>query len=78
MVKMTPSEGQILTQNFDLIGQISTFCAENTPKSGTFKDQKQCPNNFWTLLTNFQKPLKAGFLTLKMVKMNLSEGQILR
>ena len=37
MVKMTLSEGQILTQNFDFRGQISTFCAENTPKSWPFK-----------------------------------------
>ena len=37
MVKMTLSEGQILTQNFDFRGQISTFRAENTPKSKFFK-----------------------------------------
>ena len=37
MVKMTLSEGQILTQNFDFRGHISTFRAENTAKSGHFK-----------------------------------------
>ena len=37
MVKMTLSEGQILTQNFDFRGQISTFYDENTHKSGPFK-----------------------------------------
>ena len=37
MVKMTLSEGQILTKNFDFRGHISTFRAENTAKSGHFK-----------------------------------------
>ena len=37
IVKMTLSEGQILTKNFDFRGHISTFRAKNTPKSGTFK-----------------------------------------
>ena len=37
MVKMTLSEGQILTQNFDFRGHISTFLAENTSKSTSFK-----------------------------------------
>ena len=39
MVKMTLSEGQILTLNFDFRGHISTFQAENTPKSGPFKTE---------------------------------------
>ena len=37
MVKMTLSEGQILTQNLDFRGHISTFRAENTAKIGSFK-----------------------------------------
>ena len=37
MVKVTLSEGQILTQNLDFRGHISTFRAENTPKIGSFK-----------------------------------------
>ena len=37
MVKMTLSEGQILTNIFDFRGQISTFRAENTLKSRSFK-----------------------------------------
>ena len=36
MVKMTFSEGQNLTYNFDFRGHISTFRAENTHKNGTF------------------------------------------
>ena len=37
MVKMTLSEGQILTQNFDFRGHISTFRAKNTLKSAPSK-----------------------------------------
>ena len=37
MVKMTLSEGQILTYNFDFSGHISTFQAKNTPKNQAFK-----------------------------------------
>ena len=37
MVKMTLSEGQILNQNFDFRGHISTFRAKNTVKSEPFK-----------------------------------------
>ena len=37
IVKMTLSEGQILTQNFEFRDHISTFRAENTPKSKAFK-----------------------------------------
>ena len=37
MSKMTLSKGQFLTKNFDFRGQISTFRAENTPKSMAFK-----------------------------------------
>ena len=34
---MTPSEGQILTLNFNFRGHISTFRAENILKSATSK-----------------------------------------
>ena len=37
IVKMTLSEGQILNQNFDFRGHISTFRAKNRPKLGPFK-----------------------------------------
>ena len=77
MVKMTLSEGQILTQNFDFRGHISTFRAENTAKSGHFKAENNAQTTSEHLQNNFQKPQKTTFLTLKMVKMTLSEGQIL-
>ena len=32
MVKMTLSEAQILTYNFDFMGHITTFGAKSTPK----------------------------------------------
>lgn len=38
-VKMTISEGQKLTRNFDFGGHLSTFRAENTPKSWPFKSK---------------------------------------
>ena len=37
MVKMTLSDGQNLSLNFDFKGHILTFRAENTAKSGHFK-----------------------------------------
>ena len=39
MVKMTISEAQNLTYNFDFRGHISTFRAKNTPESWSFKAQ---------------------------------------
>ena len=77
MVKMTLSEGQILTQNVDFRGQISTFCAEDTPKSGPFKAKNNAQTTSEHLQNNFQKVQKTTFLGPKMVKMTLSEGQIL-
>ena len=37
MVKMTPSEGQFVTKNFDFRDQVSTFRAKFTTKSKDFK-----------------------------------------
>ena len=74
--QMTLSEGQILTSNFDFRGYISTFRAENKPKSGSFKAKNNVQTTSEQRETNFQKPQKTGFLDLKMVKMTLSEGQI--
>ena len=72
---MTLSGGKILGWNFDFRGHISTFGAENTPKSGHFKPKnnaqtlpKQLQNNFW----EFQK---TGFFGPKLPKMTLSESQ---
>ena len=75
MVKMTLSEGQILTQNFDFRGHISTFRAENTAKSGHFKAENNAQKTSEQLQTNFQKVKKTDFVALKMVKMTLSKGQ---
>ena len=77
MDKITLSEGQILTKNFDFRGHISTFRAENKAKSGHFKAENNAQTTSEQLQNNFQKVQKTTFLTLKMVKMTLSEGQIL-
>ena len=68
MVKMTLSEGQILTQNFDFRGHISTFQAVNTTKREPFKTENNSRTTSGLLQTNFQKHQKTVFLTLKMVK----------
>ena len=62
MVKITLSEGQILTKNFDFIGHLSTFRAENTQKNDAYTTSEQ-------LQTNFQNVQKMAFLGPKMVKM---------
>ena len=78
MIKIALSEGQILNQKFDFRGHISTFRAENISESVAFK-AKNGKNDAQTtseqLQTNYQKVQKTGFLTQKMVKMTLSEGQ---
>ena len=77
MVEMTLSEGQILTQNFDFRGHISTFRAENTPKNESFKAKNNAQTTSEHPKNNFQKVQRTTFLTLKMVKTTLSAGQIL-
>ena len=77
MAKMTPSEGYNLTKNFDFRGHLSTFRAENTPKSWPLKAKNNTQTTSEQPQINFQKVRKTGFLGLKMVKMTLSEGQIL-
>ena len=77
MVKMTLPEGQILTQNLDFRGHISTFRAENTAKSGHFKAENNAQTTSEHLQNNFQKVQKTTFLAPKMVKMTLQDGQIL-
>ena len=68
MVKMTLSEGQFLTKIFDFRGHISTFRAENTPKSEAFKAKNNALTTSEQLQTNFQKVQKTTFLALKMAK----------
>ena len=77
MVKMTLSEGQILTSNFDFRDHISTFRAENTPKSVAFKAKYNAKITSEQLQTNLLKVQNTTFLAPKMVKMTLSEGQFL-
>ena len=54
---------------------MSTFRAKNTPESRSFKAQNDAEITSEQLQTIFQKVQKTGFLTLKTVKMTLSEGQ---
>ena len=59
---------QILNENLNFQGHLSTFRAENTPKSGPFKVENNAltlPNQ---LQNNFEKVEKTTFSTPKMVK----------
>ena len=66
LVKMTLSEGQILTNNFYVRVQISTFQAESTPKSTSFKAKNNAQTTSEHLQNNFQKVKKTTFLAPKM------------
>ena len=77
MAKMTPSEGYNLTKNFDFRGHLSTFRAKNTPKIWPFKAKNNVHTTSEQRQINFQKVPKTTFLAPKMVKMTLSESQIL-
>ena len=68
MVKMTLTEGQFLTPNFDFRGHISTFRAENKAKSGHFKAENNAQTTSEHLQNNFQKVQKTTFLDPKMAK----------
>ena len=68
MVKMTLSEGQILTQNLDFRGHISTFRAENTPKIGPFKTKNHAQTTSEQLQTNFEKVQKTTLMISKWSK----------
>ena len=65
---MTLPEGQILTENFDFRGHISTFRAENTPKNEPFKAKNNAQTTSEHPQNNFQKVQKTTFLAPKMVK----------
>ena len=60
--------GQILTKNLDFRGHLSTFRAENTPKSGPSKSKINAQTLLKLLQNNFEKVQKSTFLTPKMVK----------
>jgi len=74
---MTLLEGKILAWNFDFRSPISTFRAENTPKSVPLKAKNNAQTTSEQPQTNFQKVRKKTFLAPKMVKITLSKGQIL-
>ena len=63
--------------NFDFRGYISIFLAENTTKKRPSKAKNNAYTTSEQVQNNFQKAQKAGFLTLKIDKITLSEGQIL-
>ena len=66
MIKMTFSEGQNLTSNFDFRGHISIFWAENKPVIGAFKAKNNAQTTSEHLRNNFQKPKKTGFMAHKI------------
>ena len=74
---MAHLEGQNLTLNFDFRGYISSFRAKITCKTGGFKVKNTAQTIPEQVQTNFLKVKKTTFLAPKMVKMTLSEGQIL-
>ena len=63
---------QILTENFDFRGHLSTFRAENTPKSRPFKVENNAQTLPKQLQNNFEKVQKMTFLTPKMVISRMS------
>ena len=64
MVKLS----KFLTQNLNFRGHLSTFRAENTPKSGPFKVKNNALTLPKQLQNNFEKVQKMTFSTPKMVK----------
>ena len=63
---------QILTENFDFRGHLSTFRAENTPKSRPFKVENNAQTLPKQLQNNFEKVQKTTFSTPKMAKSRMS------
>ena len=57
-----------LTENFDALGHLSTFGAENTIKSGPFKTEKNTKTLSKQLQNNFEKVQNRTFSTSKMAK----------
>ena len=63
---------KFLTENFDFWGHLSTFGAENTPKSRHFKAKNNAQTLPKLLQNNFEKVEKTDFLTPKMAKSRMS------
>ena len=71
----SPIWGPKFDPKFWFRGHIATFRAENKPKSGPFQAENNAQTTSKQLQNKFQKVQKTWFLTPKMVKMTLSEGQ---
>ena len=59
---------QILTENLNFHGHLSTFEARNTPKSRPFEAENKAQTLPKQVQNNFEKVQKSTFLTPKMVK----------
>ena len=59
---------KILTQNLIFRGHLSTFEAQNTPKSRTFEAKNKAETLPKQVQNNFEKVEKSTFLTPKIVK----------
>ena len=59
---------KFLTENFDFRGHLSTFGAENKPKSRPLKVKNNAQTLPKQLQNNFEKVQKTTFLTPKMAK----------
>ena len=70
---MTPQIGQneqIFDQNFDFRGHLSTFRAENTPKSRPLMAENNVQTNPKQVQNNFEKVQKTNFEPPKLTKMS--------
>ena len=66
---------KFLTENFDFLGHLSTFGAENTPKSRPFKVKNNAQTLPNQLQNNFEKVQKTTFSNPKMAKTRMSTWQ---
>ena len=66
---------KILTENLDFWGHLSTFRAENTPKSRPFKVENNAQTLPKQLQNNFEKVQKTTLLTPKWSKITSQNRQ---
>ena len=66
---------KILTQNLSFQGHLSTFEAQNTPKSRPFEAENKAQTLPKQVQNNFEKVQKTTFLTPKWSKMTPQIGQ---
>ena len=64
---------KFLTQNLNFQGHLSTFEAQNTPKSRPFEAKNKAQTLPKQLQNNFEKVQKTIFWTPKMVKNDLDK-----